>query len=70
MLVDDDGYFWFVLREDDIIKSSGYRIGPEEIEVTIAEHPAVADVDVYSECPTRCAAKLPKRSLCRRLDRP
>ncbi len=46
VLVDDDGYFWFVSREDDIIKSSGYRIGPEEIEVTIANHPAVADVGV------------------------
>jgi 2-aminobenzoate-CoA ligase len=44
--VDKDGYFWFVSREDDIIKSSGYRIGPEEIEVTLAAHPAVADVGV------------------------
>ena len=44
--VDEDGYFWFVSREDDIIKSSGYRIGPEEIEVTIATHPAVSDVGV------------------------
>ena len=44
--VDEDGYFWFVSREDDIIKSSGYRIGPEEIEVTLASHPAVADVGV------------------------
>ena len=44
--VDEDGYFWFVSREDDIIKSSGYRIGPEEIEVTLATHPAVADVGV------------------------
>jgi 2-aminobenzoate-CoA ligase len=44
--VDKEGYFWFVSREDDIIKSSGYRIGPEEIEVTLAAHPAVADVGV------------------------
>ena len=43
---DEDGYFWFVSRQDDIIKSSGYRIGPEEIEVTLATHPAVADVAV------------------------
>lgn len=43
---DEDGYFWFVSREDDIIKSSGYRIGPEEIEVTLASHPSVADVAV------------------------
>jgi 2-aminobenzoate-CoA ligase len=46
VLVDEDSYFWFVSREDDIIKSSGYRIGPEEIEVTLATHPAVADVGV------------------------
>jgi 2-aminobenzoate-CoA ligase len=44
--IDEDGYFWFVSREDDIIKSSGYRIGPEEVEVTLATHPAVADVGV------------------------
>lgn len=43
---DDEGYFWFVSREDDVIKSSAYRIGPEEIESTIATHPAVADVGV------------------------
>ena len=43
---DEGGYFWFVSRQDDIIKSSGYRIGPEEIEVTLATHPAVADVAV------------------------
>lgn len=44
--VDDDGYFWFVSREDDIIKSSAYRIGPEEIETELATHPAVLDVGV------------------------
>ena len=43
---DEEGYFWFVSREDDIIKSSAYRIGPEEIEMTLATHPAVADVGV------------------------
>lgn len=43
---DADGYYWFVSREDDIIKSSAYRIGPEEIEITLAKHPAVADVGV------------------------
>ncbi len=43
---DKDGYLWFVSREDDIIKSSAYRIGPEEIETTLATHPAVADVGV------------------------
>ena len=44
--VDEDGYFWFVSREDDVIKSSAYRIGPDEIETTLATHPAVADVGV------------------------
>ena len=43
---DEEGYFWFVSREDDVIKSSAYRIGPEEIEITPATHPAVADVGV------------------------
>jgi 2-aminobenzoate-CoA ligase len=43
---DEDGYFWFVSREDDVIKSSAYRIGPDEIETTMATHPAVADVGV------------------------
>lgn len=43
---DEEGYFWFVSREDDIIKSSAYRIGPDEIEMTLATHPAVADVGV------------------------
>src|SRR6266511_902301 len=43
---DEDGYFWFVSREDDLIKSSGYRIGPDEVEMAIATHPAVADVGV------------------------
>ena len=40
---DEDGYFWFVGRADDIIKSSGYRIGPFEIESALMEHPAVLE---------------------------
>jgi acetyl-CoA synthetase len=39
---DEDGYFWFESRTDDIIKSSGYRIGPGEIEACLGSHPAVA----------------------------
>ncbi len=39
---DEDGYFWFVGREDDIITSSGYRIGPGEIEDCLMKHPSVA----------------------------
>jgi 2-aminobenzoate-CoA ligase len=41
--MDEEGYVTFLSREDDLIKSSGYRIGPEEIEAAIARHPAVAD---------------------------
>ncbi len=44
--MDEDGYVWFLSREDDLIKSSGYRIGPEEVEEALARHPAVADVGV------------------------
>ncbi len=43
---DEDGYFWYVGRIDDVIKSSGYRIGPFEIESTLMEHPAVREVAV------------------------
>lgn len=39
---DDDGYFWYMSREDDVITSAGYRIGPSEIEDTLLKHPAVA----------------------------
>jgi acetyl-CoA synthetase len=39
---DEDGYFWYASREDDIITSAGYRIGPAEIEDTLLKHPAVA----------------------------
>jgi acetyl-CoA synthetase len=41
-LCDEDGYFWFRGRADDVITSSGYRIGPSEIEDALARHPAVA----------------------------
>jgi acetyl-CoA synthetase len=43
---DEDGYFWFVGRADDIIKSSGYRIGPFEVESALLEHPAVLECAV------------------------
>ncbi|MEA3558075.1 MAG: AMP-binding protein [Candidatus Thermoplasmatota archaeon] len=43
---DEDGYFWFVGRDDDVIKSSGYRIGPFEVESALQEHPAVAECAV------------------------
>ena len=40
---DEDGYYWFIGRADDIIKSSGYRIGPFEVESALHEHPAVLE---------------------------
>ena len=40
---DEDGYYWFVGRADDLIKSSGYRIGPFEVESALLEHPAVLE---------------------------
>ena len=40
---DDDGYYWFVGRADDVIKSSGYRIGPFEVESALMSHPAVVE---------------------------
>lgn len=40
---DEDGYFWFIGRTDDVIKSSGYRIGPFEVESALMEHPAVLE---------------------------
>ncbi len=43
---DNDGYYWYIGRTDDIIKSSGYRIGPFEIESVIMEHPLVLEVAV------------------------
>ena len=43
---DEDGYFWFVSRKDDVIKSSGYRIGPSEVENILSMHPAVMECAV------------------------
>lgn len=43
---DEDGYYWYVGRTDDVIKSSGYRIGPFEIESVLVEHPSVLECAV------------------------
>ena len=43
---DEDGYFWFLGRIDDLIKSSGYRIGPFEVESALVSHPAVVEAAV------------------------
>ncbi|HAT2067347.1 TPA: acetate--CoA ligase [Legionella pneumophila] len=46
---DEDGYYWFVGRADDIIKSSGHLIGPFEVESVLMEHPAVAEAAVIGK---------------------
>ncbi|MEN6610426.1 MAG: AMP-binding protein [Methanoregulaceae archaeon] len=43
---DSDGYFWFIGRSDDVIKSSGYRIGPFEVESALIEHPSVQEAAI------------------------
>jgi acetyl-CoA synthetase len=45
---DADGYYWFEGRSDDLINTSGYRVGPFEIESALLEHPAVAEAAVIS----------------------
>ena len=46
---DEDGYFWFVGRSDDIIKTSGHMVGPFEVESALMEHPAVAEAGVIGK---------------------
>ena len=46
---DRDGYFWFVGRADDVIKTSGHLIGPFEVESALMEHPAVAEAGVIGK---------------------
>ena len=46
---DRDGYFWFIGRGDDVIKSAGHLIGPFEVESVLLEHPAVADAGVIGK---------------------
>jgi acetyl-CoA synthetase len=46
---DADGYFWFIGRADDVIKSSGHLIGPFEVESALMEHPAVAEAGVIGK---------------------
>lgn len=46
---DADGYFWFMGRRDDILKSFGYRVSPFEVERVLKDHPAVADCAVVGE---------------------
>jgi acetyl-CoA synthetase len=46
---DQDGYFWFIGRADDVIKSAGHLIGPFEVESALMEHPAVAEAGVIGK---------------------
>jgi acetyl-CoA synthetase len=46
---DADGYFWFVGRADDVIKSAGHLIGPFEVESALLEHPAIAEAAVIGK---------------------
>jgi len=45
-MLDSEGYYWFIGRADDVIKSAGHLIGPFEVESALMEHPAVAEVGV------------------------
>jgi len=56
---DADGYFWFVGRADDVIKSSGHLIGPFEVESALMEHPAVAEAGVIGK-PDEMAGEMVK----------
>jgi acetyl-CoA synthetase len=56
---DADGYFWFIGRADDVIKSSGHLIGPFEVESALMEHPAVAEAGVIGK-PDRVAHEVVK----------
>lgn len=47
--IDEDGYFWFVGRADDIIKTSGHMVGPFEVESILMEHPAIAEAAVIGK---------------------
>ena len=47
--VDEDGYFWFVGRSDDVINTAGHLVGPFEVESALIEHPAVAEAGVIGK---------------------
>ncbi|NYT00754.1 MAG: acetate--CoA ligase [Methanocellales archaeon] len=48
-LIDEDGYFWFIGRSDDIIKTAGERVGPFEVESALVEHPAIVEAGVIGK---------------------
>jgi acetyl-CoA synthetase len=66
---DEDGYFWFVGRADDVIKSSGHLIGPFEVESALMEHPAVAEAAVIGK-PDPIAGEIVKAFVALKLGLP
>lgn len=61
--LDTDGYFWFIGRADDIIKTAGHMVGPFEVESALMEHPAVAEVGVIGK-PDPVIGELVKAFVC------
>ena len=59
---DQDGYFWFVSRIDDVIKTSGYRVGPFEVESALMTHPAVLECAVTA-APDEIRGQIVKASI-------
>ena len=66
---DADGYFWFVGRADDIIKTSGHMVGPFEVESALMEHPAVAEAAVIGR-PDPMIGQLVKAFVTLKLNHP
>ena len=60
---DADGYYWFVGRADDVIKSAGHLIGPFEVESALMEHPAVAEAGVIGK-PDPVVGEVVKAFVC------
>jgi acetyl-CoA synthetase len=63
--IDDDGYFWYVGRGDDVIKTAGHLIGPFEVESALMEHPDVVEVGVIGK-PDEVAGNVVKAFVCLR----
>ncbi len=63
--MDDDGYFWFQGRVDDVIKTSGERVGPFEVESTLLEHPAIIEAGVIGK-PDAIRGEIIKAFVCPR----
>ncbi|MDA8087362.1 MAG: acetate--CoA ligase [Nitrospiraceae bacterium] len=61
--VDADGYFWFIGRADDIIKTAGHMVGPFEVESALMEHPAVAEAGVIGK-PEPVIGEMVKAFVC------